>query len=128
MGGSNEPVRTLLGLGPLTRRAGERLVREHFGDRADAAMVARIVVRAEGNALDLEERIRATPEGKDADLPGTTLATLDARLGRLDPEARRVLRAASIFGQVFRADGVRALLGGIVFASFQCATIAAASP
>ncbi|APR86396.1 Adenylate cyclase [Minicystis rosea] len=103
----------VLGLGPLTRRTGERLVREHLGGRVDTAAVARIVDRAEGNALYLEELIRATSEGKDADLPETMLAILDARLGRLDPEARRVLRAASIFGQVFRADGVRALLGGI---------------
>ncbi|MFT3772360.1 MAG: protein kinase [Minicystis sp.] len=102
----------VLGLGPLTRKTSERLVREHLGDRAGPATISRLVERCEGNALYLEELIRATAEGKGEALPETVVALLDARLQRLDPEARRVLRAASIFGQVFRADGVRALLGG----------------
>ena len=37
---------------------------------------------------------------------------VQARLEGLDPEARRVLRAASVFGWVFWTSGVLALLGG----------------
>jgi tetratricopeptide (TPR) repeat protein len=37
---------------------------------------------------------------------------VQARLERMETEARRVLRAASVYGQVFWEGGVRALLGG----------------
>ncbi|HVJ92968.1 MAG TPA: serine/threonine-protein kinase PknK, partial [Labilithrix sp.] len=45
-------------------------------------------------------------------LPATVLAMVQARLGALEPEARRVLRAASVFGQTFWRGGVIALLNG----------------
>ena len=51
-------------------------------------------------------------EGKGETLPETVLAMVEARLEALAPEARRVLRAASVFGQVFWRGGVAALLGG----------------
>ncbi len=50
-------------------------------------------------------------EGRGDELPETVLAILQARIGRLDPAARRVLRAASIFGNTFSPKGLRALLG-----------------
>ena len=37
---------------------------------------------------------------------------VQARLERLEDDARRVLRAASVFGESFWSGGVRALLGG----------------
>jgi serine/threonine protein kinase/tetratricopeptide (TPR) repeat protein len=43
-------------------------------------------------------------------LPETVLTMVQARLEALEPEARRVLRAASIFGQTFWRGGVVALL------------------
>ncbi len=45
-------------------------------------------------------------------LPETMLAMVQARLEALEPEARRVLRAASVFGQTFWRGGVVALLNG----------------
>ena len=123
-------------LGPLVRRAGERLVREVLGDKVDAAQVARLLDRASGNVFYLEELIRAYAEGSglaaartgttfppppisgtlpESDpwsLPGTVLAMVEARLERLDPMARRVLRAASLFGELFWRGGVLALTGG----------------
>lgn len=45
-------------------------------------------------------------------LPETVLTMVQARLEALEPEARRVLRAASIFGQTFWRGGVVALLNG----------------
>ena len=45
-------------------------------------------------------------------LPETVLAMVQARLEALAPEARRVLRAASVFGQTFWRGGVVALLAG----------------
>jgi hypothetical protein len=99
-------------LGELTRKASERLVREVLGERAHPPVVQAIVERAGGNAFYLEELIRAAAEGKGDELPGTVLAMVQARLGALEGEARRVLRAASVFGQRFWRRGLEALLGG----------------
>ncbi|APR76696.1 Adenylate cyclase [Minicystis rosea] len=98
----------------LGRRGSERLVREVLGDRADAAVVGRIVDVAGGNPFYLEELIRAAASGEAAHFPETVLAMVEARLASLDPEARRVLRAASVFGQVMWRGGVAALLGSSV--------------
>ncbi|UQA63042.1 serine/threonine-protein kinase PknK [Polyangium aurulentum] len=99
-------------LAGLGRRAAEKLVRNALGDAADSALVTRIVDRADGNAFYLEELVRAVAEGRGDALPETVLGMVETRIGSLEPDARRILRAASIFGEVFWADGVAALLGG----------------
>jgi eukaryotic-like serine/threonine-protein kinase len=99
-------------LGQLSRRAAERLVRAVLGDGVDASTVERLVGQAAGNALHLEELIRAVAEGKGDALPESVLAMMQARLDRLPADARRVLRAASVFSNLFWASGVAALLGG----------------
>jgi hypothetical protein len=127
-------------LGPLVRRAGERLVRDILGVGVDASEVGRLLDRAAGNVFYLEELIRAYAEGTGRApgrplslppgtvppppasstnlgsdqawaLPTTVLAMVEARLQRLDPMARRVLRAASVFGELFWRGGVLALTG-----------------
>jgi hypothetical protein len=95
----------------LGRKAGERLVRQVLGDSVGAETVERLVRRADGNTFYLEELIRAAAEGNTA-LPETVLAMVETRLGRLAVEARRVLRAASLFGEVCWEGGVVVLLGG----------------
>jgi tetratricopeptide (TPR) repeat protein len=45
-------------------------------------------------------------------MPETVLASVQGRLERLEVDARRVLRAASVFGQQFWRGGVTKLLGG----------------
>jgi tetratricopeptide (TPR) repeat protein len=102
---------TEIALGTLPRRAGERLVREVLGDKVAPAQIARLVEQAAGNALYLEELIRAVAEGKGDALPETVLAMMQARLDRLPPAARRVLRAASVFSNLFWKAGVAALVG-----------------
>jgi hypothetical protein len=102
-------------LKPLPRRASERLVHEVLGDRVDAEAAARLAARADGNAFYLEELIRAEAArvGPVAGtLPETILAMIQTRLEALEPEERRALRAASIFGEVFWPGAVAALLGG----------------
>jgi eukaryotic-like serine/threonine-protein kinase len=99
-------------LGALTKRSSERLVRQILGNDAGDAIVARLLERAEGNAFYLEELVRAAASGKGAELPETVLAMVQARLEGLEAEARRLLRAASVFGQTFWSGGVAALLGG----------------
>jgi serine/threonine protein kinase len=93
----------------LSRRAAEQLVRAGLGVDAPREQVEALVARADGHPYYLEELIRRGPAG-DA-LPRTVAAMVDGRLGGLDPDARRVLRAASIFGRTFWAGGVRALVG-----------------
>ncbi|WP_437720727.1 protein kinase domain-containing protein [Sorangium sp. So ce861] len=99
-------------LAALSRRASERLVREVLGDAVDADQIERLLARAEGNAFVLEEQIRAVAEGRSEGMPETALAMVQARLEALDVEERRVLRAASVFGETFWEGGVRALVGG----------------
>ena len=100
-----------LRLGELTPRASERLVRAVLGDVAPA-LVGDFVARASGNPLYLEELIRAVAEGRGEALPDTVLAMVQSRLAAMEPEARHVLRAASVFGRTFTQGGVRALVGG----------------
>ncbi|XXU07803.1 hypothetical protein WMF40_01105 [Sorangium sp. So ce854] len=47
----------------------------------------------------LEEQIRAVAEGRSEGMPETALAMVQARLEALGIEERRVLRAASVFGE-----------------------------
>ena len=98
-------------LGELTAKGSEKLVRQVLGERASAEVVARVVERGAGNALYLEELIRAVAEGKGDALPETVLAMVHARLEHLEPEARQILRAASVFGRVFWRGAVTALIG-----------------
>jgi tetratricopeptide (TPR) repeat protein len=99
-------------LGGLSRRACGELARDVLGDRADAATSDRLWEQSAGNAFFLEELLRAAVEGRGGDAPPTVLAMVQARIEGLGPEARRVLRAASVFGQRFWRGGVAALLGG----------------
>ena len=98
-------------LGELSRRAAERLVRYFLGDTTSDAEIQKLLDRASGNAFYLEEMIRAVAEGRGDDMPETVLGMVEARLLALEPEARRVLRAASVFGQSFWWGGVAALIG-----------------
>ncbi|AUX27367.1 protein kinase [Sorangium cellulosum] len=99
-------------LGPLPSKASERLVRSALGEDTPAETVARVVERADGNPFYLEELIRAVADGKGDVLPDSVLGTVEARLDAEGHEAKRVLRAASIFGDRFSKLGVASLLGG----------------
>jgi eukaryotic-like serine/threonine-protein kinase len=96
----------------LSKRAGEKLARAVLGEGVSATAVERVVAQSAGNAFYLEELIRAVAAGKGDHLPETVLAMVEGRLERLDPAERRVLRAASVLGQVAWRDGILALLGG----------------
>ncbi|MGK3998376.1 serine/threonine-protein kinase [Sorangium sp. So ce1024] len=103
---------TTMRLGALPPKPCERLVREVLGAAGDDATVARVVARAAGNAFFLEELVRAVAEGRGDHLPDTVLAMVQSRLEGLAPEERRVLRAASVLGQVFWRGAALSLLGG----------------
>ena len=97
----------------LPRRAAAGLVRHALDDTISAEAVDRIVERAGGNAFYLEELIRAVAEGRGQVLPATMLAMVQARLDALEPNDRRVLRAASVFGEALWSGGVLALVGDV---------------
>ncbi|XYI02491.1 protein kinase domain-containing protein [Sorangium sp. So ce1128] len=100
-----------LRLRELPARAAEQLVQSALGASLAPEEVSALVQRAGGNAFYLEELIRARAEGRGRALPETVLGMVEARLAALGPEARRQLRAASVFGEVAWVGGVRALLG-----------------
>ena len=95
---------------PLAREASVELVRGALGV-ASEPHVQRLVERAAGNPFYLEELVRAVAAGREA-LPDSVLGTVAARLDAEGMEAKRVLRAASVFGQRFTSRGVAELLGG----------------
>ena len=95
-----------LRLAALPDHAAGELVRAVLGPSVPAETVTTVVRRAEGNAFYLEELIRAVSEGRGNDLPPTVLGMVEARLSTLDAATRRVLRAASIFGEIFWKNGV----------------------
>jgi serine/threonine protein kinase len=99
-----------LPLHPLPHKAGERLVRQVLDGDTEPAQITRLVELSAGNPLFLEELIRAEAEGKAGELPETVMAMIQSRVGRFAPQARRVLRAASVLGEVFWEDGVERLL------------------
>lgn len=108
---------------PLSRVDGQRLVlaplkpgaaRQLVGHAlpALAATVADdLVAQAQGNAFVIEELIRHRREGRSDAIPVSALAVAHARLDRLEPAARKVLRAGAVFGEAFWVGGVAALLG-----------------
>ncbi len=94
----------------LPRRAATDLVRAVLGDTLAEADARALVERSGGNAFYLEELIRARAAGRSAEMPESVLAVVQERLDELEPEVRRVLRAASVFGQSFWVAGASALL------------------
>lgn len=98
-------------LGRLSRKACERFVRDVLGESLSGDKIASIVSRSDGNAFLLEELVRAAAEMRD-ELPGTVLAMMHSRIEAFPAEARRVLRAGSILGEVFWRGSLDVLVGG----------------
>jgi len=98
---------TEIRLGSLPRRAAQALARVELGEATGD--VARIVERADGNPLVLRELCRAARSGS-TELPDTVRAIFESRIALVEPEARRVLGAASVLGRAFWSGGVVHLL------------------
>jgi hypothetical protein len=97
-------------LAALPRKAGQSLLRmwvpplpaeaEHF-----------VLDRWEGNPMFLEEMADALATGRTG-VPDVVLAAVEARFDCLSPEVRRVLRAASLYGdKFFSTEALVAVLG-----------------
>ena len=109
-----------LQLEPLTPEASARLVSVLAGPTVlSAELQARLVTRAAGNPLFLEELLRAVqqaPAALDA-LPDSLSGLLLARIDQLDEPSRALLRVAAVVGQRFPVRIVQAIQGS------DCATL-----
>jgi class 3 adenylate cyclase/tetratricopeptide (TPR) repeat protein len=105
------PHETPVQLGRLGRDHGAEIVRMAGGHDLPDAIVARLVARAEGVPLYIEELTRAILEaGVSVDggitedqIPATLQASLVARLDRLE-DAKEIAQIGSIFGREFSYD------------------------
>ena len=91
-----------------------RVLMETLAPGANAELLERIVERAEGNPLFLEEMAKALARGDKLEtLPTSVLAVVEDRLTELPSGARRVLRALSILGAGAKRAALAALLGAL---------------
>jgi class 3 adenylate cyclase len=105
--GRPDLARIALRLDRLSPETAARLLAQRHD--LSAADAARVLARADGNALFLEQLARAVADGAEG-VPLDIASLLAARLDRLDAESRTVLEAASIVGRDFRPGAVAALL------------------
>jgi len=101
-----------LHLEPLHPDEAESVLDALAGGVLETERRARIVERAEGNPLFLQQLLALALEGGLATeaLPPTVQAVLAARLDRLGPGERAVLERGAVVGKEFTADDVTALL------------------
>lgn len=100
-----------LRLSGLTRRACSELVREILGNDVPSHVENRLIERAQGNPFWLEELVRAEASGSGDSVPDRILLLAQSRIEQLDSDARRVLRAGSVFGQRFWVGAIQELVG-----------------
>lgn len=101
---------TVLRLAPLDAASCRTIARARLGHVATDALVERITEQAAGNTFCMMELIRSALDGNLSDIPLSVLATTQRRISALDADARRILRAASIFGHVFWQGAIRLLV------------------
>lgn len=102
---------TLLTLEPLDPSDASALVAKRLAGRMlPAETVTQIVAIAQGNPLYVEQLVAAVREHQDLTLPVSLQALLAARLDRLGPAERDVLRCASVVGVEFPEDALAALV------------------
>ncbi len=102
---------TVVRLAPLSHAEMGQLLEAAFPELSDSAVQQELIERAAGNPFFLEEMARSalacTPDGGSPDtvgplrIPATIEAVLAERIDRLDPDDKRVLRAASALGSRF---------------------------
>ena len=95
-------------LGPLYHEDATRLAERIAG--AISPRVIGSVERAGGNPLFLEHLLRQEGTGAD-ELPGSVQGVVQARMDELDEASRRVLKVASVLGQIVEPQALEAVLG-----------------
>ena len=69
-----------------------------------------IITRSEGNPLFIEQMVRSAVLGHQANLPDTIQGLVLARTDQLPAKDREAIQAASVIGQRFSLEALRALL------------------
>ena len=109
---ARHPLVTALTLSRLSRGQGAEVARAAGGQALSEEIVTRILRRADGVPLYIEELTRSVVEtetdGGD-DIPETLQASLLARLDRLGADAKEVAQLAAVIGREFGG----ALLGAV---------------
>lgn len=95
---------------PLSDADAAALIRELLPQDAGPS-VDWVAERAEGNPFFIEELSRTLRRRGRSKVPEAVLGTVQARLDDLPPPARRILRAASVYGRTFSRDALLPLLG-----------------
>jgi predicted ATPase len=110
---ARHPQVTALTLNRLSRGQGAEVVRAADGGALSEEVVARILRRADGVPLYIEELTKSVVEsgdlGSDINIPETLQASLLARLDRLGADAKEVAQLAAVIGREFGG----ALLGAV---------------
>ena len=110
---ARHPQVTALTLSRLSRGQGAEIVHAAGGGALSEEVVTRILRRADGVPLYIEELTRSVIEtgtaGGDTDIPETLQASLLARLDRLGGDAKEVAQLGAVIGREFGG----ALLGAV---------------
>lgn len=104
-------ARTSVELRPLGMAEARQLVIDRLEGRLlPPESVGRILAMGQGNPLFLEQLLAALREDHEVVIPATVQALLMARLDRLGPAERDLVRCASAIGVDVPLDALRALL------------------
>jgi serine/threonine protein kinase/tetratricopeptide (TPR) repeat protein len=113
--GSQDLDRQLIRLSGLSRRTCARLIHMALQGSLEVSdtLVERLIEHAAGNALYLEELIRAAATHDFTEFPTTVGAMLQARMEQLDDDARHTLLVASVYGPSFDLPSIARALEGV---------------
>lgn len=124
----NYTVPTVVRLAPLSNDDTAQLLEQAFPDLASGPLRDELIERAAGNPFFLEEMARSARAAPVADggdhperqrIPATIEAVLAERIDRLEPEDKRVLRAASALGNRFSQPILQKIFSDLPLAVFQ---------
>jgi DNA-binding SARP family transcriptional activator/tetratricopeptide (TPR) repeat protein len=98
-------------LGPLGAEESRRLAANRLAGRmVPGEVLTRVLGSAQGNPLFVEQLVATIGEEGDFSIPATVQALLAARIDRLGPAERDLIRSASVLGHRFSADALISLL------------------
>ena len=98
-------------LGPLVPEESRRLAANRLAGRmVPGEVLTRVLDSAQGNPLFVEQLVANIGEEGDFAIPATVQALLAARIDRLGPGERDLIRCASVLGQRFSVAALTSLL------------------
>jgi adenylate cyclase len=106
-------VDAVITLGDLVGNDLRTLITDRLGDAATPMAIAAVLGRSGGNPLFIEELAQAVQDAgaRGEDVPASARDVVSARIDRLLPKAKTVLRFASVLGGSVRVRLLEELLG-----------------